>query len=136
MHWISILIVLAQAADGGGGGAAPPAQGQGGGAPGGGDTQGWFIYMMGALAIFILVNTLFGRSDTKEKAKRDKLIGSLKKNDPVVTIGGILGTVVSVSEDLKEVTIRVDDNSRLKMQASAIREVLVKETKEPAKSGE
>lgn len=95
------------------------------------------IYMMGGLVIFMVVQLLFGRSDTKEKAKRDKMIGSLKKNDPVVTIGGILGNVVSVSEDKSEVTIRVDDNSRLKVQAGAIREVLVRENKEAKeKTGE
>lgn len=105
--------------------AAPPA-----------DTMGWTIWMIGGLAIFILVNSLFGRTESKEKTKRDQMIGSLKKNDPVVTIGGILGNVVSVSEDRREVTIRVDDNTRLKMQASAIREVLVKEVKDPPKSGE
>jgi preprotein translocase subunit YajC len=44
--------------------------------------------------------------------------------------------VVSVSEDKNEVTIRVDDNTRLKMQASAIREVVVRESKEKEKSGE
>jgi preprotein translocase subunit YajC len=99
-------------------------------------TAPFMIYLMGGVLIFMVVQLLFGRSDSKEKAKRDKMIGALKKNDPVVTIGGILGNVVSVSEDKNEVTIRVDDNTRLKMQASAIREVVVRESKEKEKSGE
>ena len=97
---------------------------------------GFMIYLIGGLVIFMVVQILFGRSDAKERTKRDQMIGALKKNDPVVTIGGILGHVVSVSEDKKEVTIRVDDNARLKLQASAIREVVVRETKEKDKSGE
>jgi len=90
----------------------------------------FMIYLMGGLAIFMIVQLLFGRSDAKEKAKRDNLIGSLKKNDPVVTIGGILGYVVSVSEDKSEVTVRVDDSTRLKVQAAAIRQVLAKDSKD------
>ncbi|WP_437225650.1 preprotein translocase subunit YajC [Planctomicrobium sp. SH661] len=90
----------------------------------------FMVYLMGGLVIFMVVQMIFGRSDSKEKAKREAFIGSLKKNDPVVTIGGILGSVVSVSEDKTEVTIRVDDNTRLKMQATAIRESLASKTKE------
>lgn len=122
--WFSSLTLLAQEA-------AQDA------APENADPMGGFlIYMIGGLAIFMVVQLLFGRSDSKERARRDQMIGSLKKNDPVVTIGGILGHVVSVSEDRREVTIRVDDNTRLKMQASAIREVLVKENKEKDKAAE
>ncbi len=98
--------------------------------------QQMFVLMIGGLVIIMAVQLLFGRGEAKEKAKRDQMIGGLKKNDPVVTIGGILGSVVSVSEDKKEVTIKVDDNTRLKMQASAIREVLTREGKDKEKPGE
>jgi preprotein translocase subunit YajC len=120
MGWLTLLAQNAPAE-------APPEAPQ---------TGPFMIYLMGGLAIFMMVQLLFGRSDTKEKAKRDRMIGGLKKNDPVVTIGGILGNVVSVSEDKNEVTIRVDDNTRLKMQASAIREVVVRESKEKEKTSE
>lgn len=90
----------------------------------------FMVYLMGGLVIFTIVQLLFGRTESKERARREQLIGSLKKNDPVVTIGGILGNVVSVSEDKSEVTIRVDDATRLKVQAAAIREVLVRENKD------
>src|SRR5262245_60587463 len=101
MNCLGFLTLLAQAADGAGGAGN-------GGPP---DFKGFLILMMGGLAILMIVQFLFGRSDVKEKAKREQFIGSLKKNDPVVTIGGILGNVVSVSEDKREVTIKVDDNT-------------------------
>jgi len=97
----------------------------------------FMVYLMGGLAIFMVVNLLFGRSDSKEKARRDTFIGGLKKNDTVVTIGGIIGTVASISEDKSEVTIKVDDTTRLKMQASAIRELPAQKAKETKpKAGE
>jgi len=48
----------------------------------------------------------------------------LKKNDRIVTIGGILGTVMNVQKD--EVTIRVDEstNTKLRMQRNAIARVI------------
>ena len=55
------------------------------------------------------------------------MLKALKKNDPVATIGGILGTVVSVSEDGLEVVVRVDDNTRIKFRHDAIREVIQKD---------
>lgn len=90
----------------------------------------FMIYLMGGLVIFMVVQMLFGRTEAKERARREAMIGNLKKNDQVVTIGGIIGHVVSVSEDKTEVTIRVDDNTRLKMQASAIREPIANKAKE------
>ena len=93
------------------------------------------IYMAGGLVIFMIVQMLFGRTESKERTRREQLINNLKKNDPVVTIGGILGQVVSVSEDKKEVTVRVDDNTRIKFQAGAIRESLAPPPKEKDKSG-
>ena len=40
-----------------------------------------------------------------------------------VTIGGIFGTVANVSTDGKEVTLKVDDSTRIKFRKSAIAEV-------------
>ncbi len=76
--------------------------------------------------LLFIMQTMFGRNDNKDKTKQNEFIATLKKNDPVVTIGGIYGTFISVSEDKTEVTIKVDENSRLKMQASAIRQVSAK----------
>ena len=118
-HLIAVAILAQGEAPQGGQGSTTP--------------QGWIILLGGAFLIMLVVQTFFGRSDAKEKAKRDQMISALKKNDPVVTIGGILGQVVSVSEDKQEVTIRVDDNARLKVQATAIRQVVRKESKDGGK---
>ena len=41
---------------------------------------------------------------------------NLKKNDRIVSAGGILGTVVGVRGESDYVTIRIDENSNTKMQ--------------------
>ena len=64
------------------------------------------------------------RGNRKQQKQRRTLIDNLSKNDRVMTIGGILGTVVSVREN--EVVVKVDESSNTKMTflKKAIQQVL------------
>ncbi len=108
-----LLTILADAA------ANAPDPGQGGG-------LGQLLIVFGPLIIaFLVINHLvITRPQQKEQQRHQEMLGSLKKNDRVVTAGGIIGTIVSVSEDKKEVTLRVDDNARIKFRAEYIRGLL------------
>jgi len=75
-----------------------------------------FMLGMGAIAYFMLI-----RPKQQEDRRRKELLGGLKKNDKVVTIGGMIGTVVEVAADGKRVTLRVDDNTRVKFLRESIR---------------
>ncbi|HET6424031.1 MAG TPA: preprotein translocase subunit YajC [Planctomycetaceae bacterium] len=81
------------------------------------------------LAFFFLV--LPQRS---EKKKRQTFLESLKQNDRVVTIGGIIGTVANISPDRKEFTLKVDDGTRIKFIQSAIANKLDDTTPEGTKA--
>ncbi len=95
---------------------------------------GILTIMLPAIAVMLIIQMVMRRSEAGDKKRRVDQLASLKKNDPVVTIGGIKGTFVSASEDKAEITIKVDDNTRLKVEASAIREFGPKKTEEQAKS--
>jgi preprotein translocase subunit YajC len=56
----------------------------------------------------------------RQEAERKAMASNVKKNDKVLTAAGIYGTVVSVSDTEDEVTVRVDDNTRLRMLKSSI----------------
>ncbi len=73
------------------------------------------------------------RPQGKERRDREAQLANLKKNDRVVTFAGIIGTVVGFSNDNKEVTLRVDDNVKMKFLRSAIQGPLVETTEDPAK---
>jgi preprotein translocase subunit YajC len=62
----------------------------------------------------------------KQAKVRDELLKNLKKNDRVVTAGGIIGVVTYIQSDSNEVTVRVDDanNTRLRVLRSSIERVL------------
>ncbi len=89
------------------------------------DGPGFWLPM---LAIGILFYFLMIRPQSREKAKRQELLNALKKNDKIVTIGGILGTIASVSPDSDEVTIKVDENTRLRILRSSIQRVVTTES--------
>ncbi|MGD9858346.1 MAG: preprotein translocase subunit YajC [Planctomycetaceae bacterium] len=115
--WPSFCLLLAQAPD------APPADG-------GQPPNPLFQMLLIFAPIVVLWYLLVLKPQNKERSKRQDMLKALKKNDPVVTIGGIMGTVVNVTEDGEEVTVRVDDNTRLKLRRDAIREVVVKDKAE------
>jgi preprotein translocase subunit YajC len=84
------------------------------------------------LLIFIVINYLLvTRPQQREQAKHQGMLGSLKKNDRVLTAGGVIGTVVSLSEDKKEITLRVDDNTRIKFRTEYVRGLLDQPAAEP-----
>jgi preprotein translocase subunit YajC len=123
MSFWTVVAVLAQ---------NDPAPAPGPGGPGG--LSSMLTYLVPIALIFLVFQFLIARPQRREQAKRDELIKSLKKNDPVTTIGGIIGTVVSISEDGSEVTVKVDDNTRIKFRRDAIRDVIRKG--DPPKEGE
>ena len=77
------------------------------------------------LAGFIPILLIFGifyflliRPQQKQQKAQQQMLSKLSKNDEVVTNGGIHGTIVNLDE--KTVTLRVDDNTRIKFQRSTI----------------
>jgi preprotein translocase subunit YajC len=82
--------------------------------------QPWWWSITLFLPLIILFYFLMLRPMRKQEQDRKSLASNLKKNDKVLTASGILGTVVSVSETEDEVTVKIDDNTRVKMIKSSI----------------
>jgi preprotein translocase subunit YajC len=74
--------------------------------------------------IIILYFFIVLRPQRKEQQARQAMLSALKKNDRVLTIGGIIGTVANISADGEEVTLRVDDNAKIRFVRSSIQKVL------------
>ncbi len=54
------------------------------------------------------------RPSQKREKERQQMLGSLAKNDQVVTTGGIYGTIVGLKD--KTVVLRVNDDQNIKME--------------------
>jgi preprotein translocase subunit YajC len=78
-------------------------------------------------AILIMMYFIMFREPKKRQKQHQQMVQSLKKNDRVRTIGGILGTVVDIKGD--EITLKVDEanNTKIKVAASAIGKNLMNE---------
>jgi len=71
------------------------------------------------LALILLIfYFIMIKPQQKQQREFKKMLEGLKKNDQVVTIGGVHGTIVNVKE--RTFVVRVDDNTRLEIDKSAV----------------
>jgi preprotein translocase subunit YajC len=66
-------------------------------------------------------------ANNREKERQAKLLSMMEKGDKVMTIAGIYGTIISVSDKDDEVVVKVDDNTRLRMTKRSIVQNMTKE---------
>lgn len=82
----------------------------------------WFPFILiGILFYFLLI-----RPERRKRSEVNQMLDNLKKNDHVVTIGGIYGVVLNAQKGSDDVTIRVDDgnNTKLRVLRTAIARVI------------
>ena len=113
---------------------------QGAGPAAGGGMDSIVSSMAIPLAItMVLMYFLLMRPEQKKRKEQEKLLAAIKKNDKVVTIGGIVGVVLVANPGSRFVTLRIDDGTgtKIKILRSAISQVgAVDEGDSEAKLGE
>ncbi len=136
LYYICWLIAV-QVKPGGGGGAdstgttssATNGAGEGGGSGlfGGDFTMVWIMLAV-MMMIFLFMTP---RQQQKEQAQLAEMLDNLKKNDEVVTAGGIVGTIVNLRDGGEYITIRIDENTntRMKILKKSVIRVLTGEKK-------
>lgn len=68
--------------------------------------------------IVLIFYFLIIRPQKAKQREHQRMVSELKKNDEVVTIGGIHGVIVNLKE--KTIVLRVDDNTRIEVEKTAI----------------
>ena len=106
--FFSMLTLFAQAAGDAAGDAAKPA----------GDQPNLLFQLLPFIAIGFIFYFLMIRPQSKQRQERQQMISAVKKNDRVLTIGGIWGTVTNVQPEDDSVTIRVDESTGTKLEFS------------------
>ncbi|MCC7192504.1 MAG: preprotein translocase subunit YajC [Phycisphaeraceae bacterium] len=83
------------------------------------------------IIMLVLMYFLMFRGPQKEKKRREALLSALKKGDKVLTVGGMIGTIIELNEN--EVILRLDDNTnaRGRFTRMAVQQVI-----EPRANGE
>jgi len=86
--------------------------------------------MWAQLLPFVAIAGLFWllliRPESKKRAEHGRMLENLKKNDRVITAGGLMGTVVNVQKGAEDVVLRVDENNntRVHVLRSSIARIL------------
>jgi preprotein translocase subunit YajC len=93
------------------------------------------LMMLGTVGAVILVFyfLIIRPQNKKQKAVKD-MLGSLRKNDKIVTIGGMRGTVTAVKE--QTVIVKVDDNTKIEFNKNAVAQVLERKEEDSKEESE
>jgi preprotein translocase subunit YajC len=89
-----------------------------------------FIFLLVFMFAFIWLFII--RPQKREQDEKQTMLSALKKNDRVVTTGGMFGTIVNIKDD--EVTLRIDDQAKVKVRylKSAVSRLAASEQAKPS----
>ena len=73
-----------------------------------------FILIMAILYFFMI------RPQTKKQKEKEKMLSELKKGDRVISMGGIFGTVSGFKNSGRSIILKVDKNTNLTLNKTAI----------------
>lgn len=92
--------------------------------------QGGFMSVAMSFLPLVLVILIFYiflvRPQQRRMAEYQKMVSALRKGDRVVTSGGIIGTIHKVEANSPDVVVEIAENVRIRVQRSAVAEILAK----------
>ena len=68
--------------------------------------------------IFVIFYFLLIRPQKQKEKEHQKMLTGIDKNDEIVTLGGIHGTIVNVKE--KTLILRIDENVKMEIEKSSV----------------
>lgn len=81
------------------------------------------IVQLMPLAIIFIIFYFLVLKPQKDKARQhEQAVAGLKKNDEIVTSGGVHATVVNVKD--KTFVVRIDDNVKMEIDKSAVSRII------------
>ena len=99
-----------------------PAYAQVPGGAGGGD---FLVSLLPFVAIFAIMYFLIIRPQRQAAKKRQEMLNAVRRNDTVITGGGVVGKVTKVIDD-SEVEVQIAPDTKVRVLRSMLAEVRVK----------
>ena len=72
------------------------------------------------ILIMFIIYFLMIRPQTKRQKEKDEMRKNIKKGDKIITMGGIYGTVQGINEKNKKAVVKVDNNTNITINMTAI----------------
>ena len=88
--------------------------------------EGNLMSFLPIVMMFVVLYFLMIRPQMKRQKEQKAMMDGLKKNDEVITVGGILGKVTKVTDNY--VTLEIAANTEVTVQKSAITMLLPKDS--------
>jgi len=83
-----------------------------------GGAQGAIMNFLPIILIFVVFYFILIKPQKKAQEDHKKMIAGLKKNDEVITSGGIHGTIMNVKDTT--ITLKIDDNVKVEVQKNSV----------------
>ncbi|MDR0327096.1 MAG: preprotein translocase subunit YajC [Planctomycetaceae bacterium] len=95
-----------------------------------GDSTMWIYFMIPV--VLLIMWFLMVSPQKKQEERLRNMLNALEKNDKVMTVGGLIGTVHSIDKEQNEIVLKVDDanNTRIRFHLTAVSSVFPKEVSE------
>nr|MBC8436683.1 preprotein translocase subunit YajC [Candidatus Omnitrophota bacterium] len=75
------------------------------------------VNLLPLILIFVIFYFLLIRPQKAKEKEHKKMLGSLNKNDEVVTSSGIHGTIINLKDN--SVILRIDDNVKIELEKNS-----------------
>ena len=87
----------------------------------------WFLVMIPA--VLLIMWFLMVSPQKKQEERLRNMLNSLEKNDKVMTVGGLIGTIHAIDKEQNEIVLKVDDanNTKIRFHLTAVNTVFPKE---------
>ncbi|MFC1703988.1 preprotein translocase subunit YajC [Candidatus Omnitrophota bacterium] len=82
------------------------------------------INFLPIIVIFLIFYVLLIRPQKQKQQEHKAMLSQIKKNDEVITAGGIHGTIANVKD--RSAIVRVDDNVKIEIEKDFITTVIKK----------
>lgn len=100
-----------------------PAFAQSAGVPGGPDL---IMSLLPFVLIFVIMYFLIIRPQRTQMKKREEMLTNVRRNDTVITGGGIVGKVTKVFENEGELEVEIAQGTKIRVMKSMLADVRVK----------
>jgi preprotein translocase subunit YajC len=84
----------------------------------GGGAASILIQLVPIALVLVIFFFLVIRPQQRERRRREEMLAAIKKGDRVVTSGGLIGTVVGISD--RKLTLKLGDSVRVECLRSAV----------------
>lgn len=80
--------------------------------------------MLPLFAILVIMYFLLIRPQAKRQKEQRAMLDKLDKGDKILTVGGIIGTIVGIKEKENLLIVKIADNVKVDMTRTAVAQVL------------